>query len=89
MQMPHSLRVRIKRMRYKGYITDNDCQRLCDALDIEQAVKDAIAEIEQIELSGYVDEKTMFIRTADQVKTMVLNIIDRHIGERTVSRHDT
>ena len=43
--MPHSLRVRIKRMKYKGYITDNDCQRLCDALDMEQAVKDAITEI--------------------------------------------
>ena len=47
MQMPHSLRVRIKRMRYKGYITDNDCQRLCDALDMEQAVKDAIAELKE------------------------------------------
>ena len=45
--MPHSLRVRIKRMRYKGYITDNDCQRLCDALDMVQAVKDAIAELKE------------------------------------------
>ena len=80
MQMPHSLRVRLKRMRYKGYITDNDCQRLCDALDMEQAVKDAIAEIEQIELSGYVDEKTMFIRTAEQVKNMALKIIKEHTG---------
>ena len=80
MLMPHSLRVRLKRMRYKGYITDNDFQRLCDALDIEQAVKDAIAEIEQIELSGYVDEKTMFIRTAEQVKNMALKIIKEHTG---------
>ena len=47
MQMPHSLRVRIKRMRYKGYITDNDCQRLCDALDMEQAVKNAVAELKE------------------------------------------
>ena len=47
---------------------------------MEQAVKDAIAEIEQIELSGYVDEKTMFIRTAEQVKNMALKIIKEHTG---------
>ena len=72
MQMPHSLRVRIKRMRYKGYITDNDCQRLCEALDMEQAVKDAIAEIEQLEMCG------MF--THSNLRNMILRIIKEHTG---------
>ena len=35
--MPHSLRVKIKGLRYKGIITDKDCERLCKALDNEDA----------------------------------------------------
>ena len=32
--MPHSLRVKLNGLRYKGIITDKDCDRLCKALDI-------------------------------------------------------
>ena len=42
---------------------------------------DIKAEIKGIELNGRIDEHTMFTRTAYQVKTMVLNIIDNHIGK--------
>ena len=43
--MPHSLRVRIKRLRYKGIITDKDCERLCKALDNEDVLDKIRAEI--------------------------------------------
>lgn len=45
-----------------------------------QTVRDAIAEIEQIEINGQIDANTLFIRTADQVKQMVIKIIQKHTG---------
>lgn len=44
--MPHSLRVKIKGLRYKGLITDKDCDRLCKALDNEGVLDKIKAEIE-------------------------------------------
>lgn len=44
--MPHSLRVKIKGLRYKGIITDKDCDRLCKALDNENVLEQIRAEIE-------------------------------------------
>ena len=46
--MPHSLRAKIKGLRYKGIITDKDCDRLCKALDNENVLNKIRAEIEQI-----------------------------------------
>ena len=45
--MPHSLRAKIKGLRYKGIITDKDCDRLCKALDNEGVLDKIRAEIEQ------------------------------------------
>ena len=39
------------------------------------------AEINAIEISGQIDEHTLFARSADGVKEMVLNIIDRYRNE--------
>ncbi len=36
--MPHSLRVKIKGLRYKGMITEKDCDRLCKSLDNEDVL---------------------------------------------------
>lgn len=48
---------------------------------IEAEVLDKIrSEITAIAVNGQVDEHTMFIRTGDQVKQMVLEIIDKYIG---------
>lgn len=44
--MPHSLRSKIKGLRYKGIITDKDCDRLCKALDNENVLDKIRAEIE-------------------------------------------
>lgn len=41
------------------------------------------SEIDGIEINGRVDEHIMFVRTAEQVKGMTLEIIDRHIVERS------
>lgn len=38
-------------------------------------------EIDGIELSGYIDDHTMFIRTAEQVKNIVLVIINKYRNE--------
>ena len=47
--MPHSLRAKIKGLRYKGIITDKDCDRLCKALDNENVLDKIRAEIMLIE----------------------------------------
>lgn len=46
--MPHSLRVKIKGLRYKGIITDKECDRLCKALDNEGVIDKIRAEIEAL-----------------------------------------
>ena len=38
-------------------------------------------EITAIAINGQVDEHTMFIRSGEQVKKMVLNIIDKYRNE--------
>ena len=43
--MPHSLRVKIKGLRYKGIITEKDCDRLCKSLDNEDVFDKIRAEI--------------------------------------------
>lgn len=43
--MPHSLRAKIKGLRYKGIITDKDCDRLCKALDNEGVLDKIRTEI--------------------------------------------
>ena len=48
----------------------------------KSVIEDIRREIEQIEINGFVDEKTMFTRTGTQVKTVVLDIIDNHISRK-------
>lgn len=43
--MSHSLRAKIKCLRYKGIITDKDCNRLCKALDNEDVLDKIRTEI--------------------------------------------
>lgn len=45
--MSHSLRAKIKCLRYKGIITDKDCNRLRKALDNEDVLDKIRAEIEK------------------------------------------
>ena len=73
--MPHSVRVKIKGLRYKGIITDKDCDRLCKALDNEnvlEKIKDEI--IEQFASSNCAEESGCL----DQL----LEIIDKYKGEQ-------
>lgn len=71
--MPHSLRVKIKGLRYKGIITDKDCNRLCKALDNEDALDKISAEIEELKLSFFDNERTI---------DAVLSIIDKYREEQ-------
>lgn len=75
--MSHSLRAKIKGLRYKGIITDKDCDRLCKALDNEDVLDKIRADIEQIEINGHIRDVECFragINTA-------LNIIDKYKEE--------
>lgn len=48
--MPHSLRAKLRGLRYKGIITDKDCDRLCKALDNENVLDKIRAEIMQSDI---------------------------------------
>ena len=50
--MPHSLRVKIKKLRYKGIITDKDCDRVITALDNKDTLDKIRAEIEERKLNS-------------------------------------
>ena len=43
--MPHSLRVRLKRLNSKGILRDTDTDRLIKALDVVDGLQNAIEEI--------------------------------------------
>lgn len=73
--MPHSLRAKIKGLRYKGIITDKDCDRLRKALDNEDVLDKIRSEIEQI-------TDTMGVSYNQYVsKIDVLQIIDKHMAK--------
>lgn len=44
--MPHSLRVRLKNLNYKGLLTDRELDRLVNALDTVDSIEDIKTEIE-------------------------------------------
>ena len=46
--MPHSLRVRLKNLNYKGLLTDRELKRLVNALDTVDAIEDIKTEIEEV-----------------------------------------
>ena len=80
--MPHSLRVKIKGLRYKGIITDKDCDRLCKALDNEDLLDKIRDEIEE-SITDYIldEEDTNTARRMGDVMTRVFEIIDKYNAE--------
>ena len=77
--MPHSLRVKIKGLRYKGVITDKDCDRLCKALDNEDVLEQIREEIGDdmlfYEEDNCNDTDTGFVIGLQHT----LDIIDKHM----------
>ena len=74
--MPHSLRVKIKGLWYKGIITDKDCDRLCKALDNEGVLDKIRAEIDE----QYDRVHPYDISCAEGLE-MALGIIDKYRTE--------
>lgn len=74
--MPHSLRAKIKGLRYKGIITDKDCNRLRKALDNEDALDKIRSEIDE----EYDRVHPYDISCAEGLE-MALNIIDKHMAK--------
>ena len=68
--MPHSLRAKIKGLRYKKIITDKDCDRLCKALDNEDVLDKISKEIKEY----YINNHFM----GEHYCTDVLEIIDKY-----------
>lgn len=77
--MPHSLRAKIKCLRYKRIITDKDCDRLCKALDNENVLDKIRAEIVKKHLS--VIEKNDFESGRTYGYEEILDIIDKYKAE--------
>lgn len=77
--MPHSLRVRLKKIYEKGLdhylLTDRDVERLIHALDVVDAIDDIKAEINDLSELDHIDADY------EDCKADVLEIIDKHIGK--------
>ena len=73
--MSHSLRAKIKGLRYKGIITDKDCDRLCKTLDNENVLDKIKAEIEAYQSDAFYSDDVMMN------KRMILKIIDKYKAE--------
>ena len=73
--MSHSLRAKIKCLRYKGIITDKDCDRLCKALDNENVLDQIRAEITE-----YKDDQIIHAERNEMID-IVLEIIDKYRNE--------
>lgn len=74
--MPHSLRAKIKGLRYKGIITDKDCDRLCKALDNESVldkIRDEIGRLDNLN-PNYLSSGIIMIDKHD-----VYKIIDKYM----------
>lgn len=72
--MPHSLRAKIKGLRYKGIITDKDCNRLRKALDNEDVldkIKTEISEQSKMHIDG-----DLYIKTS-----CCMQIIDKYTSK--------
>lgn len=72
--MSHSLRCRLKDLRYKKIITDRELERLCKALDNENVLEQIRAEIEQVEINGHIRDVECFRAGLNTV----LNVIDKY-----------
>ena len=67
--MPHSLRVRLKNLNYKGLLTDRELNRLVNALDTVDSIENIKAEIESARY-GLVNDGL----------DLALKIIEKHTG---------
>lgn len=73
--MSHSLKAKIKCLRYKGIITDKDCDRLRKALDNENVLEKIRAEITE-----YKDDQIVHAERNEMID-IVLGIIDKYRNE--------
>ena len=73
--MPHSLRVKLSGLRYKGILEDKDYKRLCKALDNEDILDKIKADIEKVFCMSVVTNE---LRTPMEVKTEILQLIDKY-----------
>ena len=85
--MPHSLRVRLKNLNYKGLLTDREVARLCKALDTADAIENIQHDIKNQLFVGRLINHYEF----DEGLKWCLEIIDKHISgkEQNESKTDS
>ena len=75
--MPHSLRVRLKKIYEKGLdhylLTDRDVERLIHALDVVDAIEDIKAEI--------IEEKDFAYADFEQYKVDILGVDSEYVED--------
>ena len=75
--MPHSLRVRLKNLNYKGLLTDRELKRLVNALDTVDAIEDIKQEItSKAIMIGNIAKPCEYNDALEKC----LEIIDKHVG---------
>ena len=73
--MPHSLRVRLKNLNYKGLLTDRELNRLVNALDIADSIYDIWVEIKnEAVMMGNIPKPCEYNDALEKC----LEIIDKH-----------
>ena len=78
-QMPHSLRVRLKNLNYKGLLTDKELNRLVGALNTVDRIEDIKADIGG-EIKGGCHCDAWIDGYEDGLQT-ALDIINKHMKE--------
>ena len=80
--MPHSLRVRLKNLNYKGLLTDRELNRLVNALDIADNIEDIKTEImnERDDIACGIMAKYSSDEAYYNALGWALKVIDKHIS---------
>lgn len=73
--------VKHKVYAYGLSLSPSDKEQLIKAIMNGIPLDNLRAEIDGIEINGQIDEHTLFIRGAEEVKKMALNIIDKYRNE--------
>ena len=64
----------------KQYRADLDSAYECGRASVLSVIEDIKAEIREIEMEGPIDDRARFIRGGEEVRNLVLRIIDRNIS---------
>ena len=71
----------------KDWLDDRDIPILEACIKALTSLDKIRAEINGIEINGQIDEHTLFARSAEEVKKMVLDVIDKYKAEEKIDEN--